>query len=297
MSGSMRTCTSCQMQFRVRSHRERRYQCFVCKPDRKNVSMQSNTRKAKTTNDALSRLSELEDKVESLSTQFEFYGNTMDTIRDSVIDELVSDTQDRVHQVSGQIIEKLVNKRITDFKEGMWKQMKAIDKKHTIVIEDMREEMGSMLMNITKQRVLITELNLKLDEANSIVDALRYDYNKKTVQKKEKRGRTPIRHKIGRASLTRMQYDSIRRWCEQAQKVAELNHILPSQVRFDTPQLKKYAESKSVSLTVRTLMERGLMRTHKERPPTGSRGPKYSWSIYPKCFTHDFSKNTIKKNW
>ena len=247
------------------------------------MSMQDDRRRTKSSNDALSRLSELEDKVESLSTQFEFYGNTMETIRDSVIDELVSDTQDRVHQVSGEIIEKLVNKRITDFKEGMWKQMRAIDKKHSTVIEDMREEMGSMLMNITKQRVLITELNLKLDEANSIVDALRY------VQKKEKRGRTPIRHKIGRASLTRMQYDSIRRWCEQAQKVAELNHILPSQVKFDTPQLKKYAESKSVSLTVRILMEHGLMRKHKERTPAGSRGPKYSWSIYPKCFTHDFS--------
>ena len=288
MSGSMRTCTSCQMQFRVRSHRERRYQCFVCKPDRKNLSMQDDRRRTKSASDALSRLSDLEGKVESLSTQFDFYGNTLDTIRDTVMEELVRDAQDRVQQVSGQIIEKQVNKRITEFKEGMWKQMKAIDKKHSTEVEAMRKEMESMLMEVTRERIRITELNESLREAEAMIDALL-----KGKTEKEARGRTSVRYRIGRASLTRMQYDSIRRWCEQAQRVAEINHILPSKVRFNTDELKKYSESKAVPYTVRMLVESGLMRKHKERTPAGSRGAKYTWSIYPKCFTHDFSNQPI----
>lgn len=292
MSGSMRTCTSCQMQFRVRSHRERRYQCFVCKPDRRNTSTQDGTRRANTTNDALSRLSELEGKVESLSTQFEFYGNTIDTIRDSVIEELVRDTQDRVQQVSGEIIEKQVKKRITNFKEGMWGQMKAIDKKHSVEIKAMKEEMESMLMELTAQRVLITELKHELKGISSKMDAVAHKQGKIAKEKKTKpKGmRAPQkRYYVGRIGLTKMQYDSLRRWCAQARTVAEMNHLLPSEVRFDTDALRNYSKARAVPKTIRELVQFGLMRKHKVKTPVGHRGARYRWSILPKCFTHDFS--------
>ena len=288
MSGSMRTCTSCQMQFKARSHRDRRYQCYVCKPDRRNASSQDSTRRTTTTNDALSRLSELEGKVESLSTQFEFYGNTIDTIRDSVIEELVRDTQDRVQQVSGQIIEKQVNKRITDFKEGMWSQMKAIEKKHSIEVRDMKEEMESMLMELTAQRVLITELKHELKGISSKMDAVAHKQGKIAKEKKKKAKGPQTRYYVGRAGLTKMQYDSLRRWCEQARTIAEMNHILPSEVRFDTDGLKKYSKAKAVPKTIRELVQFGLMRKYKVETPVGHRGARYRWSILPKCFTHDF---------
>ena len=296
MSGSMRTCTSCQMQFRANSHRDRRFQCYVCKPDRKNVSMQSNKRRANATRDALARLTELEDKVEQLAVQFDFYGSSIETIRDTVIEDVIGVTQQRVQQVTGEIIERLVNKRITDFKEGMWAQMRSIDNKHEAKNDVVHEQLEDAHGKIGNLNVKIHELQQQIiAERESMKEVFELVGEGKTAESVMSKSRKTAasnllknRLLVSNISIPKGHYKVLVKIVNDCWVRAEREEKSHTDVDYEMKAIALIMGSALANAQryTRELREMGLIGKRKITTPFGERGVRYRYHITNATLDH-----------
>jgi len=292
MSGSYRTCKACDRMFRVRSHMVMRSMCFDCMPDKKNVSAQAVVRKKRQQKDAILRLVELEKKVEELSISFDFYGSSIDTFRDSVMDDIVNEAQKRVEKVSNQTIEELVNKRITKFKEALYGRMVALDKKKQVQIDEMQEELDRNSNKILSQRTTITALEYELKRLYDTMKSSKIDVKKPDMSEHARYSKTPenirktkfnTRYNIGRVSLTKKQYHFLKTLRDVAVTKSLEEGTDASLIRFSNKEMYTITNVKSIQAFTRLLTGYGLMKRNKEDTPKGERGARYTWSLTHHC--------------
>lgn len=295
MSGSYRTCKQCDKTFRVRSHNVIRSKCFECRPDTKNVSSQAVIRKNRVQKDAFDRLSELENKVEQLSVAFDFYGSSIDTFRDSMMDEIIETAKERLKEVSNKTIEELVNKRITNFKEALYGKMVALDKNKQVQIDIMQEEIERNSNKILSQRTTVTALEYELKGIYDKLKNTQFKVRKPEMTEQARYTRTPdgirkreynTKYNIGRVSLTKKQYHFLKSLTAVAKTQASELNISPSHIKFSIKKMKAITGVKSIPAFTRLMTGYGLMKRNKEPTPKGGRGVRYTWSLVPKVIIY-----------
>lgn len=285
---SYRSCRRCDATFRVPSHKVTRTVCYGCAPDRKNTSVQARTRVEKQEKDGLTRLNDVEKKLADLSMSFEFYNNSLDGFRDLVLDEIVSEAQRRVQEVSTNTIEDMVSKRITKFKELMYGKMVALDKSKQVQIDEIKAELDSSAIKILQHRTTITALEYELKEMHEALKKKGKGTNKPHLtehakySKKVKQGKGKKKYNIGRTGLTKKQFHFIKSLSVMAEAKAKDEEVEPYTVRFSVNQMRGITNVSSVGAFVRLMADRGMMRRHKESTPAGEKGARYSWSLSPK---------------
>ena len=297
MSGSYRTCRECDKTFRVRSHTVIRGKCFVCMPDKKNVSTQAAVREKKSQKDAIQRLSELEKQVEELTVSFQFYGNSVDTFRDSIIDDIIKDAQKELEGVSNEIVEASVNKRITQFKQMLYGRMISLDKDKQSQIDEMKEEIERNANKILSQRTTITALEYELKSIYDKLKSSKLNVKKPEMTEQARYTRTPDsvrkrkynnrnRYNIGRVSLTKKQYHFLKSLTAVAKTRALELDTTPSQISFTRKKIGIITNVKSVPAFTRLMIGYGLMKRNREITPRGERGARYTWSLVPKVIDY-----------
>jgi len=295
MSGSYRTCKECDKTFRVRSHTVIRSKCFECMPDKKNASTQAVVRNNRHQRDAMERLSELERQVGELTVSFDFYGSSIDTFRDSIIDDIIKDAQKEVEQVSSEIVEASVNKRITQFKQMLYGRMVSLDKDKQSQIDEMKEEIERNTNKILSQRTTITALEYELKSIYDKLKSSKLNVRKPEMTEQARYARTPdsvrkreynSKYNIGRVSLTKKQYHFLKSLTAVAKTQALELDSTPSQIRFSKKKMGIITNVKSVPAFTRLMTGYGLMKRNKEVTPRGQRGARYTWSLVPKVISY-----------
>tara|TARA_B100001094_G_C18169242_1_gene794094 strand:+ start:420 stop:1256 length:837 start_codon:yes stop_codon:yes gene_type:complete len=261
-------------------------------PDKKNVSSQAVVRKKRNQKDAIDRLYELEKKVEQLSVAFDFYGSSIDTFRDSIIDEIIEIAQKRVQEVSNQTIEELVNKRITKFKEGLYGRMMALDKNKQVQIDVMQEEIERNSNKILSQRTTITALEYELKGIYDKLKKTKLEVRKPEMSEQARYTRTPdsvrkreynTKYNVGRVSLTKKQYHFLKTLRDVAVTKSLEEGTDASLIRFSNKEMYTITNVKSIQAFTRLLTGYGLMKKNKEDTPKGERGARYTWSLTHHC--------------
>lgn len=208
-----RECDLCGANYRLRSHLDRRTKCPGCSPRRGNVMQQKATRQADAAKNAMERLEEMERKLEALEVNYQFYQNSIETMRDMLVEDIAEMSKKRAKDEIKTLTEDIINDRLKAFRQGVYNRLLEVEKANEsfngrllLRMDNLEERMNGYndsLFKINKRLdIEETHLSLRKELENS---------GKKTVDKrfasafKSKHGKNT--RKYGPFKLTLRQHE------------------------------------------------------------------------------------------
>lgn len=123
-----RECDLCGANYRLRSHLDRRTKCPGCSPRRGNVMQQKATRQVDAARNAMERLEEMERKLEALEVNYQFYQNSIETMRDMLVEDIAEMSKKRAKDEIKTLTEDIISDRLKAFRQGVYNRLLEVEK-------------------------------------------------------------------------------------------------------------------------------------------------------------------------
>lgn len=123
-----RECDLCGANYRLRSHLDRRTKCSGCSPRRRNVMQQKARREVDAAKNAMERLEEIERKLEALEVNYQFYQNSIETMRDMLVEDIAEMSKKRAKDEIKSLTEDIISDRLKAFRQGVYNRLLEVEK-------------------------------------------------------------------------------------------------------------------------------------------------------------------------
>jgi len=158
-----RECDLCGANFRLRSHLDRKTRCPGCSPRRGNVMQQKATRQADAAKNAMERLEETERKLEALEVNYQFYQNSIETMRDMLVEDIAEMSKKKAKDEIKTLTEDIISDRLKAFRQGVYNRLLEVEKANEAFNGRMLLRMDNLEQRMNSYNDSLFEINRRLD--------------------------------------------------------------------------------------------------------------------------------------